>query len=323
MDHAIFRRRAVPAGNMTDLECDVFISSYNASDRVNRVFTDVRAARAIWLLHGEYEMEASTGGPENGERIEIDNSLSEVEGWLQVVNELGLDSLGRRNARIAIDITGMMVPHLLVMPLIMARCGFATVEIVYSEPVSYASGSRTQFSFGGVEAVRQVQGFEGAHIPTTDSDELIIGAGYDDELIRSVAESKRTCQHYVMLGLPSLRPHMYQESQVRLASAAESLNRFGDGSLLFAPANDPFATAGVLQEHAKLHFEQHGTRNRYLCPVATKCQALGFAWFYLTEARGSATSMLYPFGRRYYPDTAVGLARSHVFTLELDCLMPD
>jgi hypothetical protein len=192
---------------------------------------------------------------------------------------------------------------------------------VYSDPTSYMKGARTTFSRGSTSKVRQVDAFEGSHLSASDSDVLMIGAGYDIELVRAAAEAKRMCRHAVVLGLPSLQPHMYQESQLRLADAGESLNPFRDRSLLFAPADNPFVTAHVLQQSIADYEARHQGANYYFCPVGPKAQVLGFAWYFLTERSGGPSSMLFPYRSSYSQETSVGFARLHEFKLELDCLL--
>jgi hypothetical protein len=57
--------------------------------------------------------------------------------------------------------------------------GVRRFDALYSEPIRYAAGAKTAFSDEAVTEVRQVVGYEGAHITDTSRDVLIIGAGYN------------------------------------------------------------------------------------------------------------------------------------------------
>ncbi|GAA4625923.1 hypothetical protein [Cellulomonas oligotrophica] len=318
-DHSLFRRRELSPGDVARIECDLFLSAYNDSERVRTVYSSVRAARKVWLLHEEYGYSNSDLPPEE---CFAPMAVSEAEWWIRLVADYLRNDLVA-GSRVVIDITGMMRPHIMIMPLIMRQLGVDLLTVLYTDPTSYMSGSRTSFASGSMLGVRQVEGLEGAHVSAEPSDVLVIGAGYDHELVRAVAEAKRSCQHLVLLGLPSLQPHMYQESQARLAQATESLNRFADRSLIFAPADDPFATATVLQQKMA-EFERRNPRgNFYFCPVGSKAQVLGFSWYFLTERRNGPASMLFPFKPRYSRETSVGFSRAHQYDLELGCLLDE
>ena len=63
--------------------------------------------------------------------------------------------------------------------------------------------------------------------------------------------------------------------------------------------------------------EKKGIINTYLCPLATKPQALGFTLFYLTECQNEAVSIIYPFCRSHAKETSVGISKISKYTLEL------
>ena len=67
---------------------------------------------------------------------------------------------------------------------------------------------------------------------------------------------------------------------------------------MFRPANDPFATANVLQERVKAEESRGGVTNLYLAPLGTKPQTLGFALYFATEQRGIRDQYLVPVHRR-------------------------
>lgn len=316
MDYSLLRRTEYPAERLPDLpEWDIFLSAYNTSERVRNLFGAVRAARKEWLIHPEYDF-SDAELPSDG-HVRVGLGRDEAEFWHQFFSDSAFDQVPA-DARIGIDITGFMRPHLMLLPRLLRDRGFSRLQVLYADPVAYASGEKTPFTQGAVTEVRQVRGFEGLHEPEAgDDDLLIIGAGYDDELIRRVAENKRAARKLEMFGLPSLQPHMYEENRLRAAGAEEAVGPLPERSMLFAPANDPFATAQELHDRV-LEEQKRGVRNLYLSPLATKPQALGFALYYLCECVGTPASIIFPYAEYYTRETSIGLSRVWVYDLELD-----
>ena len=317
MDYSLLRRSEFTAARLSELPTwDVFISAFNKSERVNSVFDVVRAGRKQWLIHPEYDF-AESELPEGGELLVLD-SRDEAEFWHQYFLAANVGDWPR-DARVCVDITGFMRPHLMLLPRLLRDRGFLRLEVLYSDPKAYESGEKTPFSKGAITEVRQVRGFEGTHVPDSgEEDLLVVGAGYDDELIRRVAESKRAARKLEMFGLPSLQPHMYEENRLRAAKAEEAMGPLSNRALLFAPANDPFSTAQELHDRVEEERSRTGIGNLYLSPLATKAQALGFALYYLCECVGAAVSAIFPYAEYYSRETSVGVARAWLYELELD-----
>ena len=61
------------------------------------------------------------------------------------------------------------------------------------------------------------------HKPDVSNDILIIGSGYDDELISKIADNKNHCKKLQIFGFPSLRPEMYQENILNSHKASEAI----------------------------------------------------------------------------------------------------
>ena len=297
---AYLARKAHGASEMIDFECELFVSAFNNSQRVSAVFENVAAGRKVWVFHSEYSVhDAPTDAFVAG-------GCSEIQFWMEFEAWLGT-SLGDVG-KICVDITGMMRPHILTLLSVMKARGVRDSVFVYGDPIVYASGHRTTFSKGPVQIVRQVEGFEGLHTQVTHAkDSLIIGTGYDVDLVTRVAESKGSADKIQLFGLPSLQPHMYRENRVQAARAVESLGRQSSTSHLFAPANDPFATATVLRDFVRLRGKS--VDNLYLAPLGTKPQTLGFGLYYLADCVNTATSVLFPFRSGYEAETSAGLAR--------------
>lgn len=288
---------------------DTFISAYNRSARVREVFRRVRARRKLWLVQAEYgfDREAVPRG------AFVAETRNEAEFWRQF-REFAGDDWSRGS--VCVDITGFMRPQLVFLVMWLLGVKRQSFVALYSDPTHYAKKEETVFSKGPVVEVRQVSGCEGCHYPDGSADCLVVGMGYDDELVRRVAEWKEDAKKIPMYGLPSLAADMYQESVLRTFRASEALGQTGE-ERCFAPANDPFATAEVLQR--RVQQEQFGRRamtNLYLAPLGTKPQTLGFALFFATERRRTASSIIFPFTEGYEKETSKGLARTWVYDVE-------
>lgn len=293
---------------------DVLISAFNSSDRVQFVFEKAMARQKHWFISPEYRY-ARTELPANGRCFVLPDADEAT-----VVGTYFSDAkLDLTNLRICIDITGFMRPHLLVILKHLVMNGVRRFDALYTEPRDYVNKENTKFSDEVVVDVRQIAGFEGNHIPDTQHDILIIGAGYDHALIQHVAEWKEDARKLQVLGLPSLRADMYQENVLRVQRASEQLGRSGTGTVdtFFAPANDPFVTANVLAEIYDYAGRAGRVTNMYLCPVSTKVSVLGFGLYYLTEWTGKNASIIFPFCRTYTRETSKGMSRIWSYRVEL------
>ncbi|MCS5506766.1 hypothetical protein [Curtobacterium flaccumfaciens] len=318
MDYSIFSREDLGLGALCRRPYDLFVSCRNESDRVVQVFDSVAAAEKIWVHHPEYGygVNRNIASENNGtSSLLLPEGGSEFAQWMAFFQSLAGDLTGMR---ICIDITGMMRPSVIVLPLVLKELGIREADVLYSDPSYYARGSSTTFSKGDLKEVAIVPGAAGWSEPSGSVPELtIIGAGYDHLLVRAVAESRQASEHLVMIGLPGLQPHMYQEGLYRLANVRESLRGFGKNNVLYAPASNPFMTAQVLSDAVGSRLSQ-GDLSLYLAPVGTKAQVLGFAWFFAVEGRELGASVVFPYSQSYSAETSTGVGRIHRFTLELD-----
>ena len=284
----------------------VFVSAYNTSERVCEVYNKVRADRKIWVIHPEYGLSGSE--MPNGELFSY-AGYDEAEFCHLLLERIDIKA---PEFRLCVDITEFMRPHMMCLMTRLSSLGLRKIDILYSEPMTYAKRESTDFSLGRLK-VRQVAGLEG--IPNFDfsSDLMIIGAGFDDRQISEVAQHIDVASKVVVLGFPSLRADMYQQNLLRTSRASDALGYFDRHSRYFAPASDPFVTASVLQE---IITNSGKPSNLYLSPLSTKAQALGFVLYYITECRDSNASVIYPFSARYARNTTTGLARTWKYVVE-------
>ena len=286
---------------------DYFLSAFDDTDRVQQPFQHISATRKQWLIHEEYRLpkEEYPAGA-----IELSASFDPPD-----ISDFVRSQANRlRDAKVCVDSTGFIRPHLLVLLRVLRDIGVLEFDVLYSDPVRYIDDENTEFTIGPVVRVEQIPGYEGVHRASgSGEDLLLIGAGYNYRQIMSVCEEKRNSQKFILTGLPSLQPHMYQESVLRIHQAAESIGHRTEERTLYASANHPFTVAQALQD--LLREEQPA--NLYLCPVGPKPHVLGFAIFYLRELENSAASMIYPFPEGYPRLTSQGLRRTWQYRVEL------
>lgn len=318
LDYTILYKDELPVSDdwPPQVRWDIFVSAFTAAERVRRVFEKASAASKHWLVFPEYGF-APAEHPKNAF---APDSRDEAE----YIRSFWDSSVGAVDGKaICIDTTGFIRPYLVFLLRWLAEQGVRRFDALYTEPVIYSKREQTRFSDEAVVEVRQIAGFEGVHNPDTSNDYLIIGAGYDHQLIAQVAENKEFSKKIQIFGLPSLRADMYQENVLRAYRAEEAVGRHtaDESSSYFAPANDPFETANTLREIVKRIDSRKAITNLYLSPLATKPQVLGFALYYLTERRNTATSLIFPFCESYDQETSTGVSRVWKYTVELPALV--
>ena len=293
---------------------DYFLSAFDGTERVLIPFQQVRADHKQWLLHEEYGFlpeEWPSGA------IEISSSF-DPPSMREFVKE---NSCKLRGRKICVDSTGFIRPHLLVLLHALRDIGVRSFDVLYSDPKRYTADEHTTFT-GPVAKVDQIPGYQGIHRPSASNDILIIGAGYDYEQILSACDAKRTSKKYVLTGLPSLKPHMYQESVLQIDHAREWLGSLPQQQLLYAAANNLFTAAQTLQDVVENEKQYASAVNKwepniYLCPVGPKPHVLGFAVYYLRELQDTSVSIIYPFAEGYQRLTTDGFMRTWQFQIEL------
>lgn len=314
IDYGVFQKDSYASESELGSTCewDLFISSFNESERVRVVFDSVRAGEKFWVRHQEYDF--------TDQAVEVDAFFSPRSKESEFVDGFAkhcrLESY--RYGRVCIDATGFLRPQLLFLLYWLRYKGFSAADFLYAEPRQYVLQEDTAFSDEEVTEVRQVEGFEGIHNAETSKDLLIIGTGYDHALIAAVAKSKDHARKVQVLGLPSLAPDMYQENIIRVQRASEAVGVTVSEprGTRFCPANDPFVTAQVLSAIVEQEAKLDGVSNLYLSPLGTKPQVLGFGLYYLNERSDTPASLLFPFHRKYSSQTSVGCGRIWLYHVE-------
>lgn len=296
-------------------EWDLFISAFNDSRRVQHVFEKARAKEKHWLIMPEYGYQAADYNGRGSAFADADHNeaeyLTKFFDWASLSGKL-------QGMRICVDITGFMRPHILFLLQYLAAHGVDSFDVLYSEPSRYTKGEATKFSDGKVLNVRPVAGYEGQHSSDTSRDFMVIGVGYDHDLIAEVAEHKDHAQVLPIYGLPSLSADMYQESRIRSAATTAGLaDRLTRSDPFFCNANDPFVTASALQELTTQLQERENATNLYFSPLGTKAQVLGFGLFYLHAMKDKPASIIFPCKSQYQRETSQEVRRIWKYEVRL------
>ena len=311
IEYLIDSKKEYNIKTIKDYYCDIFISCYNDSERVKETYTNVSAKEKIWIIIPEYQYKKSEYPREN--YLE-DGSLNEAD---LIIYTIGKYLKGKNNLKICIDITGFMRPHIIFLVKYLYAIGIDHYNLIYTEPSLYSKKSETTFAISDVEEVRQIASYEGNHSIDTDDDVLILGVGYDHDLMSRVILTKERAQLVVIFGLPSLSADMYQESLLRFQRVSAISSRISNENTYFSSVNDPFVTASVLSTIYEHLSSKQDISNLYLCPLATKPQALGFSLFYLKELQEKPASIIFPFSSSYSRETSTGLGRIWLYPINM------
>lgn len=287
---------------------DLLISAYNDSERVQRVFKTVPARRRAWWILPEYNYSASEVSCLTDAFILPPGPENEVvtEGPQEVGFEVG--------QRLCVDITGMMRPQILFLMAYLRNQGCRSFDLIYTEPEHYKRRADTQFSIGEDVEVRSVAGYIGAHENDMNGDVLVLGVGYDHQLISHALQAKEAARILQLHSFPSLSADMYHESILRLHRVRSERSRIGD-EVYFSSANDPFVIASSLSTAVASVHKHRPITNIYLTPLATKPQAVGFALYYLRHLTEWPASMIYPNAAMYDKETSKGVGRSWIYPI--------
>lgn len=309
MDYTIFYKDSYTNGDLTNSsEYDIFLSAFDNCNRTKEIFERVKSSQKQWFIFPQYKGIRQDELPLKD--VYISEFLSESEYFENFI--LNFNTNDYKTKKICIDITGFIRPHLIYLLKLLSHFGISQVDLLYTEPIHYKDADDTKFS-GYIDEIHDVEGCSSINNnPNTDNDLLIICAGYDDNLIAKIAQSKGHCQKkYYILGFPSLQPDMYQESILKMENAKQSTGEFM--KIRFAPAFDPFVTAQIINEIIE---ENPKSTNIYLSPLSTKPQTVGMALFYIINYAKLPISIVFPYSKTYTSKHAEGIKRTWKYTIE-------
>lgn len=299
-------------------EYDLLISAYNKSERVNFILETIKADEKHLFILQEY-------GFTDEDISALDDSInifnfSNLSDEAEILNDYFREYvLPKRDKKILIDITGFLRPHTVYLLRLCKAHNINKIDFLYSEPKNYKKKEETQFSMN-FDSVRDIKGCSGSHNHDTSNDYLIVGAGFDYDLILKVTKEKKQTKKVQILGFPSLQADMFQQNVLKAYKAEDEIQlklELNSQRVILAPANDPFVTASLLSKHVKKISSKKEITNLYLSPLSTKAQTLGIALFYITECLETPTSIIFPFCTGYEKETSEGISRFWIYSIEL------
>ncbi|MGK2697564.1 hypothetical protein [Serratia surfactantfaciens] len=312
IDYSVFYKRSINTERIAEElpEYDIFVSAFNSSERVGKVYNTISAKKKIWLIHPEYQYPPIEYPQENPKICPDDrNESSQVRILLAEMGDL-------EGKSICIDTTGFM-RHVLIF--LVASLFYKKVKkftALYSEPLFYQKQGDTLFSTASSGIPRTLQGMYGSN--GNGDDHLIINVGYDHKLIGEVVDNKEGSSIFPIFSFPSLSADMYQQSALRSSKAGGvALSSGWTNNRHFSPANDPFANAAVISQIVHKIDSQCVDSNIYLTPLSTKIQALGAALYWVLEGKSRGrVSIFLPECLTYSRETSLGLKRLWSFEVE-------
>lgn len=321
IDYDIYYRKELSIENesLNSEAFDIFISAFNASDRVKDVFDKVNSQYKYWLVHPEYKFTDAELATIEATKVIKPLQFNEQEQFFELYNELKQYDL--TSAKICIDSTGFMRNVLAFLIIAFGHMGAKKIYILYSEPVKYIDNQNTNFSI----SADKVKALDGTAItPTTNAkDSLIMSIGFDHVLMSQVVNDHESATFYPVYAFPSLSADMFQQSAFRSSNIIPIKDNELTTRKFFAPANDPFSTAKKIQEivniiHSRDHILKH---NIYLCPLSTKAQLVGYAYYWWKEGRHQTDrgmiNIVLPTCTSYKRETSIGIKRVWQYTLEM------
>ncbi|WEK69474.1 MAG: hypothetical protein P0Y62_16765 [Candidatus Chryseobacterium colombiense] len=297
---------------------DILISAYNASERVNFIIKEVEAKeKHIFILQEYGFLDTETDKIDKDLKIFDFTSLSDEA---EILNDYFTEHiLPRKDDKILFDITGFLRPHIIYFLRLCQANNIKEIDFLYSEPKNYKKKEDTQFSMN-FQTIREIKGCSGSHNHDTSNDYLILGSGFDYDLILRVAKEKKQTKKIQILGFPPLQADMFQQNLLKASKAEEEINlklELDSKDVILAPANDPFVTASLLSKTiAKINSHKQIT-NLYLSPLSSKAQTLGVALYYVKECLDKPASIIFPFCEGYEKETSQGISRFWIYTVEL------
>lgn len=309
-----YKQKFTSVNDINVIQYDLFVSTFNNSERVTEVFQSVNSKNKIWFVLPEYIGHLYTSS-NNIKVVEI-----QYDGYSQIIQFI--DSIDWINVqKVCIDITGFIIPHMLFFLRCLQKSKrVKQIDVIYSEPKKYINEENTDFSDYFHEVV-QINGYGGMPSPNMDNDLLIIASGYDDSRIVDVANKKRGAKKIQLFGFPPLQADMFQENFLKAYRAEAAVGNEGFKNLdlnIYAPANDPFESAQAICNFISKENRCKMINNIYLAPMSTKPHALGMGLYYMWENPDGEKpiSIIYPLCDRYFGDTSIGLSRIWIYDIE-------
>ena len=287
---------------------DYYICRYQKSERCRAVRNRVKAKEKIVLIkEGETAIDGELS-------LFIEWNFSENEYRKVILEEI--DKINN-DSNICVDISGFEIPILFfLLNSLHKKKYYSLFDCIYAEP-KYYNGEENTLLMSNDSNVRCLEELTTGINADTQLDILIIAAGYHESSVRNIVTYKQKAEKILLFGLPSTSPDMFSQNILQIKNiSAEIISEADFRALdnhLYAPAFDPFIVAQQIANKVPTKYS-----NLYLAPLSSKPHALGmFIFFKWASKEKKNITMLYPYPREYYEDSAVGIGKIWRYRVEL------
>ena len=312
-DYTLLYRRLSSVEEVRGSNYDLLITAVDGSDRTRLLLDAGTAVRVVCAVLPQYQFSLSEIADLEGQYPAVLPLVMSSGDEADFANELLRRFPIGSGFRVCLDLSGFPRTHLCHLVLRLISLGVSEFDAMYIEPEHYVYEEETVFAEGTV-GVRPIRGFEGVDRPNR-TEVLLIGTGFDVDVMNEVARQKPGALKLQLFGLPSLQPEMYQQNLLRTIVAGDAVEDSVVSDRFFAPAYCPFETAQTVQQ--ALRRAKSLGQNLYLAPLGTKVQALGFTLYYLHECMGQRATMFGVTSSRLRRASAVGVGRVWRYELRM------
>ena len=198
IDYDIFYRESLPVENnpINSTPFDIFISAFNASDRVKEVFDKINSTQKYWLIHPEYQFSDEELTEVHATSIIKPIEFGEQDQVSSLISSINITDI--ENTKICIDSTGFMRNVLALLIITLGYLGCKKISVLYSEPIQYIENENTHFSISALK----VKALDGTAITITTNakDSLIMSIGFDHDLMSQVVNDYESATFYPLYG---------------------------------------------------------------------------------------------------------------------------
>ncbi len=218
-------------------------------------------------------------------------SLKDPSGGLKAI--IGYGFKFNQTSRVAVDISAFTRPYFFsILKYLQDHCGLLTVDVFYTEPMSYVLPKGLLQSYRaslGSLFVMEVPGFPGLTTARKDNI-LVFTLGFDGDLSVFISEEVTPNSVIIVNGFPAYSPKF---KDISLMNNERLLNSSGaKENISYCQANNPYDLFNFLSAIRKKHPDAFFN----IAPLGPKPMALGACMFALAD---SSVRVVYPMPEKY------------------------
>lgn len=218
-------------------------------------------------------------------------SLKDPSGGLKAI--IGHGFSFSRKSRLAVDISAFTRPYFFsLLKYLQDHCGLLTVDVFYTEPMSYVLPKGLLQSYRaslGSLFVMEVPGFPGLTTGRKNNI-LVFTLGFDGDLSVFISEEVTPNSVVIVNGFPAYSPKF---KDISLMNNERLLNSSGAKEIIsYCQANNPYDLFNFLSALRKKHPDSFFN----IAPLGPKPMALGACMFALAD---NSVRVVYPMPEKY------------------------